>query len=361
VLNPRTKRLLNRYVIQITDLTLKVGVLAGSVAAAYLLYLVIGGKIEDIARMKPHDAAYLASSIGWAIIGMNVGAYLVVGSLVARKFSDEQLGQTLTIIGVVLFFGGTAYFAHSASASVRGNAYFVDVVNAFRHLGVTTMLPGLVLVLRDAIIGIWNGFSAKRVVLRRYGDLTQKMKSYPKLYTHCWDTPFCQKQYLTKCPALTSHKNCWHLKSGCYCDENVILAEMAKGAPSERLREITHSFSRDGNLLSLSPRQKRLRCRRCLIYGDHQRHKYHVLSTFVFPVALIAYWINYGRLSGVVYSGLEKADRFMSFITHGFKTADYSFAQDGHLITTVAMMWLLLVAVSYSLRALEYLVFDLQV
>jgi len=42
-------------------------------------------------------------------------------------------------------------------------------------------------------------------------------------------------------------------------------------------------------------------------------------------------------------------------------TFKYAFSDQGQLLTTLAIVWLTIIVISYALRALEYLVFELQV
>lgn len=58
---------------------------------------------------------------------------------------------------------------------------------------------------------------------------------------------------------------------------------------------------------------------------------------------------------------LQKTDRFMSFLTYGSQTSRYALSDQGQLLTTLAIVWLTIIVISYALRALEYLVFELQV
>ena len=68
----------------------------------------------------------------------------------------------------------------------------------------------------------------------------------------------------------------------------------------------------------------------------------------------------YGQISGWLFKILETTDKFMSFLTLKQGTAS-TFAVQGHTVTTLAMIALGVVLVSMTLRALEYLIYELQV
>jgi hypothetical protein len=49
------------------------------------------------------------------------------------------------------------------------------------------------------------------------------------------------------------------------------------------------------------------------------------------------------------------------FLIYLLVTFKYAFSDQGQLLTTLAIVWLTIIVISYALRALEYLVFELQV
>jgi hypothetical protein len=237
-------------------------------------------------------------------------------------------------------------------------------VAAFRDLGTVSLLPGLFLVLRDAILRIWNGVSVRRVLERRWGDEEERKKHVkPKLYGSCWDMPYCRDFVRKVCPAFAAKKPCWRIKTGCYCDEKTILLAMTStGAANEHVRGIMNALGLNQRReSSLSARLKRERCRRCGIYAEHQRQKYRLLSPMVFPAVGVVLYLFYEQVSTWVGVALKETDRFMSLLACKTPAAGYSFYDQGHVLTGMAIAWLTIIAVSYALRALEYLVFELQV
>ena len=135
---------------------------------------------------------------------------------------------------------------------------------------------------------------------------------------------------------------------------------MTAGAgENEYAKGFMHTLAQDNKTTpSMSAKQKRLRCRRCVIYSEHQRQKYRVLSPLMFPAVAIAFYVFYAqlvRLLGIVYAN---TDRFVSFVTaHPQQVV----GSEQHVFTVLAIVWLWIVVLSYALRLLEYLIFDLQV
>ena len=110
----------------------------------------------------------------------------------------------------------------------------------------------------------------------------------------------------------------------------------------------------------LSAQQKNARCRACTIYIEHQRQKFRIASPIVMGLVALTYLLLYSRLANLLYNALKGMDRFMSFMTyrHG---AEASFASQGHIVTTLAMICIGVVLLSFTLRTLEHLIFDLHI
>jgi len=351
---------------QITGFGLRIGVGIAAVAFVFLLVVVLGGHVGAAAKSGGQKWAYLTQSVELATQTFVIAAIVAVASLVVRFPRTESLGQVLSLVGAGLYFGVPVLFGWTVEAKgLSGNAVFASIVRAIRSAGGIALLPGLTLVLRDAILRIWTGMSVKRVLERRWGDEDEqrKKKRKPKVLASCWDMFFCRDFVRKVCPAWEARKSCWRIKTGCYCDERTILKAMTAGGKDNTYAQgIIQSLELDKPADSrLTSKLKRDRCRRCLIYSEHQRQKYRLLSPMAFPAVLLLLYAFYGGISSAVWSVLEKADRFMSFLTYRPEGAAYAFSNDARILTTLAIVWLTIIVISYILRALEYLVFELQV
>ena len=364
-LDARTKSRIVAFIDQVTSLALKVGIPIFLVAVGYLLFVSFGPHLRDFAKMSVSDRTAFAYTIDVSLRAMTMAAMVVVVSFVIRHFNEEPLGHILSALGALLYFVGPVVFAQLIPADLsKSNQILFFIVRGFQNVGAICLIPGLFVVVRDAILRIWTGVSVKRILERRWGDEEKRKKpKKPKIYGACWDMEFCRDFVRDYCPALKNKKPCWRLKVGCYCDEKTIMhAITSYGGKDNNAKDIMSRLGLDKPGVSqLSGAQKRARCRRCGIYSEHQRQKYRLFSPMVFPAVGLAIYLNYSYIAKWIWSFLAKTDQFMRFLTYKLEGTSYSFTDDGHILTTLAIVWLTIIAISYSLRLLEYLVFELQV
>jgi hypothetical protein len=293
---------------------------------------------------------------------LRAAALVLVISLALRYAYEALIGQILTIAGGVLYFFGPAIFEHLTVGAFASNQLYQGIVGEFTRIGLTALVPGAILLSRDMGARLIAGIKSGKSLAQLWGDEDARLKRHRrrKLYEHCWDMPFCREFVRNVCPAWRKAKSCWRLKCGCYCDEQTILKAMTSEAmDNEYAKRFMQTLAQDKqNSPGVSASQKRARCRRCVVYLEHQRQKYRVLSPMVFPAVAIVFWVLYSRLVqllGIVYAG---TDRFVSFLTTHPQRA---LGGEQHVFTVLAIVWLWIVVLSYVLRGLEYLIFDLQV
>jgi hypothetical protein len=361
-----TKTRMLAFLDQITGLGLRIGIPVLAISSAFLLYGALSGRIEGIARMHAAEREQMTQMIELVTRLLVPCCAVVVACVMIRLFRDEVVGQALTVVGALLFFGSPILLVSVAGLGKSGGAVLSKmIVDAFRLTGSVCFLPGLVLLLRDAILRIWNGLSVKRVMERRLEDDEEPVKKswFSSIYATCWDMNFCRGFVRKVCPAYAARKSCWRIKVGCYCDEKTILkAMMSEGKENIHTRGIMESLGiEDKQAVKLGSKVRKQRCRRCGIYIEHQRQKYQLLSPVVFPAVGVLLYAFHERISAVLWVVLQRTDQIMSFLAYKTGTAAQSFSNDGGILTGLAFAWLSIIVISYALRLLEYLIFELQV
>lgn len=360
-----TRNRLSMYSAKATGLGLKVGVPIATVAAVYLLYVVFGDTTRHMDKMSPADRQYLVVSVHNTGLVLEWASVAIVLSLIVRFFFTESVGLPMTLGGALIYFGVGVLFGKSAgSLPADAQAIAAQAAAGLCRAGMIFLAPGVWLALRDGIIYIWRGVSATRVVERRIaGAAVKRTGRSLKPLTPCWESGYCRDIIRDGCPAFLKKKSCWRLKMGCLCDERILLkAAAGKGLDNDSYRGIMKSLGLDKPIVSsVSSRIKRARCRRCNIYLDHQKQKYRLLAPLVFPLVGFAVYRGYDTMSALVSLGVEKTDRFFSFMAISTTAAASTPESTVRIMTAMVAIWVSVLAVCYGLRALEYLMFDLQV
>lgn len=175
----------------------------------------------------------------------------------------------------------------------------------------------------------------------------------------CWQLPFCRTFIRKSCPIYHSRRTCWKERVGCMCEETVILDALHdKVIPRDAVaaaRYIPYNTR-------LSAEQKAERCRNCVIYNEHQRHKYKLLLPAAIGATAIAYFAMHDSLLFATNRALQDIDSAVS--RFAFTTAETG----KELVTPVPgfldemMLFLVMLFVlSQLVKVIEYAVFKLKI
>lgn len=355
-MSKQSRAQINSLLDSITGLALRLGIVAVTVAFAYLIYVVFGPKLAALKSMKAADKDYLVQSVGWAQAMLKGGAIAIVFSLCVRCFYEETIGLILTLVGSALYLFSPAALNNLTLGAFAKEPIYLGIVNDVVTVGLVCLAPGIFLLVRGLVARVICHFGRHEIPATQT-DGDQRRPTKHKLYEMCWNMACCSERVKRFCPAWEKRKPCWQIKAGCMCDEEIIRKSLLDRDGETQVRQQATAVRPKA---VLSAQQKKERCRCCTIYIEHQRQKFRIASPSVMGLVALTYALLYGSLSSVIYKLLENMDRFMSFMTYRQGT-EASFASQGHIVTTLAMICLGVVILSFTLRALEYLIFDLQV
>jgi hypothetical protein len=137
------------------------------------------------------------------------------------------------------------------------------------------------------------------------------------------------------------------------CEEDVIRGAM-EGRPAPRNQE--EAFRLIPYNQKLSPEAKAERCRVCVIYNERQRHKYRLAVPLLFLAYAAVVPLFYRPLLGGVESLIRQLDRVIGIATYRegqrLLTEQVPFA-----VQALLLGCLLVVALAYSLKFVEFLIF----
>lgn len=175
----------------------------------------------------------------------------------------------------------------------------------------------------------------------------------------CWQLPFCRKFIRQSCPIYHSRRTCWKERVGCMCEESVILdALQGKVIPRDAIaaaRYIPHNTR-------LNAEQKAERCRNCVIYNEHQRHKYNLLLPAAIALTAIGYIVLHDGLLNATNRVLRDLDSAVSrFAFTTAETGKELVAPVPGFLDEVMLILVMLFVLAQLVRAIEFAVFKLKI
>ncbi|MBX3120131.1 MAG: hypothetical protein KF784_13775 [Fimbriimonadaceae bacterium] len=175
----------------------------------------------------------------------------------------------------------------------------------------------------------------------------------------CYQLPFCRKFVRESCPIYHSRRTCWKERVGCMCEEQVIRDAMAgKTIPKDSVAASNY-IPRNHKL---SDGQKAERCRQCVIYNEHQKHKYKLAMPTVMIGWVLLYLLFRGPLLTMAGNLLNTIDRILGRLTYQKGGAvEQQVQQSGIPFQEILLVCLVVVALAYTIRVVEYLIFKLKI
>jgi len=169
----------------------------------------------------------------------------------------------------------------------------------------------------------------------------------------CWQLPFCRKFVRERCPIYHSKRTCWKENVGCMCEEQVIRNAMEnKPIPKDAL--LAGKMIPRNHKLTLA--QKQERCRNCVIYNEHQRHKYKAAVPSLVIGFILIYAAGRIPLLSATQAMMDNVSRMLNHATEG-----QAVVHTPPLFVEMLLITFFIVTLSYGLRLLEWLIFKLKV
>lgn len=326
-----------------------------------------------------HDTrARHLNNIGLLITILRVSSIIAIISMAICSFRDEGIGYVLSGAAVILYVGIPFASAQIFNAQSVGPSEATNLaIQGLQSLWWIYGGPGVLFVLVD--MGRRFQAASENAAIQRanlkYGSNINKVSSKgQKFLGRCWELPYCREHVRAKCPIFIRRRGpCWWYKEGCMCEERIVLqaviAQDWKDQAAAATQKIGLTAAPLENRLGisasapkqlLSPSAKRDRCRKCIIYNEHQRQKYKLwvgVAMVVVPALLIVGHDFLAAAAGSVLSVMDKMfqqfqlDKTDDSMLHGANAA---------ILENILIFCLGLVIVSQVLRLIEYLVLKLK-
>lgn len=285
------------------------------------------------------------------------GAVAVTIGVAWLQWGEETLAPLILIVGAAYYF--SPFYVPSVFGSPSPTDASQAVLAGLQNAGLAIGAIGFVVLTLDvatrARIRAREGARAEQL---KYGKGIKEEADIQNVFLgKCWQLPYCRKFVREKCPIYHARRTCWKERVGCMCEESVIRNAMAgKIVPKDAVAATAMiPYNR-----SLSDEKKIERCRQCVIYNEHQKHKYKLAM----PMAIVGLGAIYAgfrpQLLASVGGVIGSLDKLVNQATLNSVTPA-SNAKGGAFFHEIVLGALLLIALAYTIRVIEFLIFKLKV
>lgn len=381
--------------------TFQLGLVVSIVLLVYLLWGLFTGKLADVASLPQAEVQQALQTVRTLSLAFNISLVVTLVSAVFLYYDEDSLGWSLLLIGAFLAFGLNFlmdFLFTSDKARLEAGPVSQATLGEIHLAALIIGAPGILLVLRSLAQRIFSGQREDLTSVTYGKDAKQEAQESSTIgaFAKCWQLPFCRESLRKRCPIYHAKTKCWKERVGCMCEENVIRLAMG-GEEEQKPVDMTKDMSKEtgfvpiGDLITksekeerktiptrLGPRgvriptnphlteaQKRARCHNCIIFNEHQRQKYQLLSPLVtLAVPLLVFW-QFEALRDLIGNVLNFVDRVVGRLTFTGANAGASALTKevtGNLpVETLLIVCLTLVMMTWALRFLEYCMFKLRV
>jgi len=281
------------------------------------------------------------------VVGLSIGATFLF-------WGEELLGAAQLMLAAAMFFA--PLYLPSVFGGGTTNEATEKAMAALQIGGTILGVLGLLVVFVDVAIRVnqrvKTGTKADHL---KYGKGIKEENDKKNVFLgKCWQLPYCRKFVREKCPIFLSGRTCWKELVGCMCEEQVIRNAMEnKPIPKDAL--LAANFIPHNHKLTFE--QKKQRCYSCVIYNEHQRHKYKAGMWIAVPGYIASYALFHGLLFSAVAGLLQQINKVVNHATLGaggnFKPPD--------MFVEAMLFVVMMIGLTYTLKVLEFTVFKIKI
>lgn len=331
-----------------------------------LLWLGLGGTVIGLSFLVYTYVTFSGSSLmNPAQATANVATFskILMGGLIALAVSTTLIWwgeETLAVLqlgfAAVLFFAPMflpGMFGGADNAATRASMEAIQTGGQI--LGAIAILVLIADISSRVRLRARDGSRADQL---KYGKGVKEERDIQNIFMgKCWQLPFCRKFVRERCPIYHSRRTCWRERTGCMCEEEVIRSAM-ENRPIPKDQILAAQFIPRNNRLSEG--QKAERCRQCVIYNEHQKHKYRLLL----PLTIIVFVGFYVMFRTPMLEGtsmlVQRIDKIMAGATYRAGPTTTATSTTG-MFQEVLLGAFVVVAFAYALKMLEFLIFRLKI
>jgi len=239
------------------------GGLASVVGIGFLIYTYTQAGAGANAAQVAQNVQMFSQAALFGLLAISIGAGWLM-------WGEETVGPILLIVGLALVFC-PSYLPGmlGGQPSEQGG----KVMEALASAGYPPAIIGFLLICGHLFIVVrTRAVQGARADQMKYGQgIKEESDVRNVILGKCWQLPYCRKFVRERCPIYHSKKTCWKERVGCMCEESVIRNAMeGKVIPADVVA--ASKFIPQNH--KLTAQQKFERCKQCVIYNEHQKHKY---------------------------------------------------------------------------------------
>lgn len=346
------------YVDALARFLLSAGALATVVGLAFLIYNYAGvagsGDAAALAQGR-QNVEIFGKLMLFGALGLSLGAAWLM-------WGEETAGPIILIGGAAFYFSP---FYLPMALGEANNEVSSGALSAISVAGIAPAIIGLMMLLADFITRArMNATVGAKADQMKFGKGVKEERDVRDvLLGKCWQLPYCRKFVRERCPIYHARKCCWKERVGCMCEESVIRNAMEGTVIPSDIVAAAKYIPRNNKL---TPEQKAERCRQCVIYNQHQKHKYRVFLPAIMVGIAALYVLFRAPLAQGIQNALMSTDTFVKKATlqsqQQTDVTQVTSIERGvipyHEIILVVVCFVVL---AYAIRLLEYLLFKLKI
>ena len=325
-----------------------VGMLIFCVIATIFLMTVVNG---DVTKAKT-----ITNSIELMMKGMLIGVVCTVAGS-AWLFWEEEIMVAVNLGGAIVLFLSSSIIPMAMPMAEYGKNTGVDAgYNALGLAGKIYLGFAFAVLIVDIALRVnqRSKVGAKKDSLKYGKGVTEESDRKNVFMGKCWQLPYCRKFVREKCPIYHAQRTCWRELVGCMCEESVIRAAMENKPVSKEALLSGAAIPRNTKLTDAA---KRERCKTCVIYNEHQKHKYKLAM----PTVIIGYVLLYVLLR------VPLANAINGFFTKGSAAITNASGnaiknvETGDAFTQFAAATVVIMMLAYTIKIVEFAIFKLKI
>ncbi len=338
------------------------GIIVTLACTAGLVYYAVS--LSTNPGLTPQQLEDAKTFIGYMQAGLTVGLIIFAIGMSVSFWGDIALPVTL-LLAAVAYFTATIWMPMMVEIQGLGSAGMLaaDAVKAMSFSGIILGIYAIGLQVIDAVIRTQNRSKhGSKGDLMKYGSGVKEEPEFQNRFMgRCYQLPFCRKFVRERCPIFHAKRTCWKERVGCMCEEDVIRGAMeSKTIPKDVVTAAKFIPRND----RFTPEQKAERCRQCVIYNEHQRHKYKLVMPmtclFVFGIyGLMRPQLLAGTLNMV--HGFDKAMSKFTIQSNQFDVKPVAVATTPGLLEEILLFCMILFILAQLMKLVEYCIFKLKI